>query len=163
MLQDVKTTTTGLMILIKQKIVQIREGVKKFLIAFIVYKPSPDLNLIVPSIYRDSRDRRTNLHWVQDLPWSFNIGSIWFKKKIYKCPFSILMEKLPCSAKRNKNDCNGGKWQSGISKSLEEYVQHHVCFGNVKSSLHENVIISGCACVDNACILYLSCGIPYLV
>ena len=26
-----------------------------------------------------------------------------------------------------KNDRNGGIWQSGISKSLAEYVQHHVC------------------------------------
>ena len=31
-----------------------------------------------------------------------------------------------------------------------EYVQLRVCFVNVQSSLHENVIISVCACMDNA-------------
>ena len=41
-----------------------------------------------------------------------------------------------------KNDRNGGIWQSGILKSLEEYVQRHVCFVNVQSSLHENVVFS---------------------
>ena len=35
-----------------------------------------------------------------------------------------------------KNDRNGGIWQSGISKSLAEYVQRHVCFVNVQLSLH---------------------------
>ena len=33
-----------------------------------------------------------------------------------------------------KNDRNGGIWQSGISKSLAEYVQRRVCFVNVQSS-----------------------------
>ena len=47
-----------------------------------------------------------------------------------------------------KND--GGIWQSGISKSLAGYVQHRVCFVNVESSLHENVVFSVCACVGNA-------------
>ena len=41
-----------------------------------------------------------------------------------------------------KNDRNGGIWQSGISKSLAEYVQRPVWFDNVQSSLHENVVFS---------------------
>ena len=49
-----------------------------------------------------------------------------------------------------KNDRNGGIWQSGISKSLTEYVQRPVCFVNVLSSLHENVVFSVCARMDNA-------------
>ena len=44
-----------------------------------------------------------------------------------------------------KNDRNGGIWKSGISKSLAEYVQRRVCFVNVQSSLHENVVFSVCA------------------
>ena len=50
----------------------------------------------------------------------------------------------------SKNDHNGGKWQSGISKSLAEYVQHHVCFANVLSSLHKNVVFSVCVHMRNA-------------
>ena len=50
----------------------------------------------------------------------------------------------------NKNYRNGGVWQSGISKSLAEYVQRPVCFVNVQSSLHENVVFSVCALMDNA-------------
>ena len=49
-----------------------------------------------------------------------------------------------------KNDRNGGKWQSGISKSLEEYVQRRVCFVNVQLSLHENVVFSVCSRMGNA-------------
>ena len=49
-----------------------------------------------------------------------------------------------------KNDRNGGIWQSGISKSLGEYVLLPVCFVNVQSSLHENVIFSVCGRMDNA-------------
>ena len=49
-----------------------------------------------------------------------------------------------------KIDRNGGIWRSGISKSLAEYVQRHVCFVNVQSSLHENVIFTVCALMDNA-------------
>ena len=49
-----------------------------------------------------------------------------------------------------KNDRNGGVWQSGISKSLAEYIQGPVCFVNVQSSLHENVVFSVCALMDNA-------------
>ena len=49
-----------------------------------------------------------------------------------------------------KNDRNGGIWQSGISKSLAEYVQRPVCFVHVQSSLHENVVFSVCAFMDNA-------------
>ena len=41
-----------------------------------------------------------------------------------------------------KNDCNGGIWQSGIPRSLAEYVQRCVFFVNVQSSLHENVVFS---------------------
>ena len=48
-----------------------------------------------------------------------------------------------------KNDRNGGIWQSGISKSLAEYVQRPVCFVNVQSSLHENIVFSVCARMDN--------------
>ena len=40
-------------------------------------------------------------------------------------------------------------WQSGISKSLAEYVQRPVFFVNVQSSLHENVVFSVCARMDN--------------
>ncbi len=49
-----------------------------------------------------------------------------------------------------KNDRNGGIWQSGNSKSLAEYVQHCVCFVNIQSSLHENVVFSVCARMGNA-------------
>ena len=51
---------------------------------------------------------------------------------------------------QTKNDRNGGIWQSGISKSLEEYVQLRVCFVNVQSSLHENVVFSVYSRMDNA-------------
>ena len=51
---------------------------------------------------------------------------------------------------RKKHDRNGGIWQSGISKSLAEYVHRPVCFVNVHSSLHENVIFTVCALMDNA-------------
>ena len=37
-----------------------------------------------------------------------------------------------------------------IAKYLAEYVQCHVCFVNVQSSLHENVVFSVCARMDNA-------------
>ena len=50
----------------------------------------------------------------------------------------------------NKNDRNGGIWQSGISKSLAEYVQCPVCFVNGQSSLRENVVFSIRVRVDNA-------------
>ena len=43
---------------------------------------------------------------------------------------------------KDKNDPNGGIWQSGISKSLAEYVQCPVSFVNVQLSLHENVVFS---------------------
>ena len=49
-----------------------------------------------------------------------------------------------------KNDRNGSKWQSGISKSLAEYFQRPVCFINVQTSLHENIVFSFCALMDNA-------------
>ena len=48
-------------------------------------------------------------------------------------------------------------------KNKVEYVQRLVCFVNVQSSLHKNVIISVCAGLDNERILYLSCGIPFPV
>ena len=51
---------------------------------------------------------------------------------------------------KRKNDRNGGIWQSGISKFLTENVQRPVCFVNVQSSLHENVVFSVCAHMDNA-------------
>ena len=41
-------------------------------------------------------------------------------------------------------------WQSGISKSLAEYVKCCLCFVNVQSSLHDNVVFSVCALMDNA-------------
>ena len=34
-----------------------------------------------------------------------------------------------------------------------EYVQRRVCFVNVQSSLHENVVFSVCALMDNAAII----------
>ena len=49
-----------------------------------------------------------------------------------------------------KNDRNGGIWQSGILKSLAEYVQHRVCLVIVQLSLHDNVIFSVCTLMDNA-------------
>ena len=55
----------------------------------------------------------------------------------------------------NKDDRNGGIWQSGISKSLVEYVQRPVCFVNVQSSLHENVVFSVCVRMDNAAYIIL--------
>ena len=54
-----------------------------------------------------------------------------------------------------KNYCNGGVWQSRISKSLAEYVNLSVCFVNVQSSLHENVIFSVCARMDNAAYIII--------
>ena len=50
----------------------------------------------------------------------------------------------------NKNDLNGGIWQSRISKSLAEYVHRCVCFVNVQLSLPENVVFSGGARMGNA-------------
>ena len=41
-------------------------------------------------------------------------------------------------------------WQSGISKSLAEYVQHSMCLVIIQSSLHENVVFSVCAHMGNA-------------
>ena len=55
----------------------------------------------------------------------------------------------------NKNDRNGGIWQSGISKSLAEYVQRPVCFVNVQLSLHENVVFSVCVRMCNAAYVIL--------
>ena len=49
-----------------------------------------------------------------------------------------------------KNDRNGGVWQSRISKSLAECVQRHVCFVNEQLFMHENVVFSVCARMDNA-------------
>ena len=46
----------------------------------------------------------------------------------------------------------------GRVESLAEYVQPHLGFVNVQSSLHENVVFSVCAR-----IIYLSCGIPFPV
>ena len=58
-----------------------------------------------------------------------------------------------------KNDRNGCKWQSGISKSLEEYVQPPVFFVNVQSSFHENVVFSVCAQMCNAAyIIFIICS-----
>ena len=64
---------------------------------------------------------------------------------------------------QKKNDRNGGVWQSGISKSLAEYVQHRVCLVIVQSSLHENVVFSVCAHMDNAAYIIFICGIPFPV
>ena len=49
-----------------------------------------------------------------------------------------------------KNDRKGGLWQSEISKFRAEYVQRPVCCVNVQSSLHENVVFSVCARMENA-------------
>ena len=57
---------------------------------------------------------------------------------------------LPEHCTLGKNDRNSGIWQSGISKSRAEYVQPPVCLVNVQSSLHENVVFSVCAHMDNA-------------
>ena len=54
-----------------------------------------------------------------------------------------------CS-RTKKNDRNGGVCQSGISKSLAEYVQRHLCFFNVQLSLHENVVFSVYTRIGNA-------------
>ena len=59
-------------------------------------------------------------------------------------------DRFNLSQDTKKNDGNGGIWQSGISKFLAEYVQRPVCFVNVQSSLHENVVFSVCAHMDNA-------------
>ena len=45
--------------------------------------------------------------------------------------------------------------QTGISKSLAGYVQRLVCFVNVQSSLHENVVFSVCARMDNGRVYYI--------
>ena len=52
-----------------------------------------------------------------------------------------------------KNDRNDGIRQSGILKSLVEYVQRHVCFLNVQSSLHEKCRLF-CLCVHVQCRVY---------
>ena len=59
------------------------------------------------------------------------------------------MSGFPFLNGREKNDHNGGIWQSGISESLAEYAQRLVCFVNVQLSLHENVVFSVYACVGN--------------
>ena len=41
-------------------------------------------------------------------------------------------------------------WQSGILKSLVEYVQHRVCFVNIQFFLQENVVFFVCVFKDNA-------------
>ena len=64
----------------------------------------------------------------------------------------VFIKVRPPSTHKNKdiNDRNGGIWQSGISKSLAEYVQRPACFVNVQSSLHKNVVSSVCPRMDNA-------------
>ena len=45
-----------------------------------------------------------------------------------------------------------------------KYVQRPVCFVNLQSSLHENVVFSVCVRIGNATyILHSSCGIPFPV
>ena len=53
-----------------------------------------------------------------------------------------------------KNDRNGSIWQSGISKSLAEYVQRPVCFVKMSSFL----FVRACAMPRT---LYLSCGFHF--
>ena len=74
------------------------------------------------------------------------------------CQYRVLLGRIKTHHSLlivSKNDRNGGVWQSGISKSLAEYVQDPVCFVNVQSSLHENVVFSVCAHLDNAA--YIIC------
>ena len=87
------------------------------------------------------------------------------KSCVSQQPCQILLNKLfdLRSRSNRKNDRNGGIWQSGISKSLAEYVQRPVCFINVQSSLHENVVFSVCARMYNAAYFILSCGILFPV
>ena len=47
--------------------------------------------------------------------------------------------------------------------SKVEYVQRRVCFVNVKSALHENVVFLFVLAWAMLCISYLSCGIPFPV
>ena len=63
------------------------------------------------------------------------------------CVYTFRLSK---SYRIRKNYRNDGIWQSGISKSLAEYVKGCVCFINVQSSLHDNVVFSVCARMDNA-------------
>ena len=47
-------------------------------------------------------------------------------------------------------------WHRAQFFSLEEYVQRCVCFVNVQSSLHLNVVFSLCARMGNAaCIIFI--------
>ena len=55
--------------------------------------------------------------------------------------FQILAVLPALEVHINKNDRNGGIWQSGNSKSLAEHVQHCACLVIVQSSLHENVLL----------------------
>ena len=52
-------------------------------------------------------------------------------------------------------------WQSGISKSLAEYIQRLVCFVNVQSSLHKMLSLLFVLVWTMPRISYLSCGIPF--
>ena len=109
------------------------------------------------------------------------------KDKINNLSPSHLIGNYKCRSKLislfsdSKNDCNGGIWQSGISKSQVEYVQRHACFVNVQSSLFEKVIFSVCARMCNAAYVifimwnsisgldpwyhfrYISCGVAVTV
>ena len=65
-------------------------------------------------------------------------------------PFFDIVGRLKKVEISAKNDLNSGIWQRGILKSLAEYVQHRVCLVIVQSFLHENVIFSVCARMENA-------------
>ena len=84
-------------------------------------------------------------------PWKFSlpiISQFCNKKSVTNSTFKINgWEKI---RQQRKNERNSDIWQGGISKSLAEYVQRRVCFVNVQSSLHGNVVFSVCARMGNA-------------
>ena len=63
---------------------------------------------------------------------------------VFKCPTNIKTDK----PLENQPACPLLKFIKKYHKA--EYVQRRVCFVNVHSSLHENVIFFLCACMDNA-------------
>ena len=100
-------------------------------------------------IFKDKELTPTPNNTSNPIPWGGEPKSVRLKLSIELFQNNYY---LGCwlSSYHLKNDRNGGIWQSGISKSLVEYVQRPMCFVNVQSSLHDNVVFSVCARMDNA-------------
>ena len=60
------------------------------------------------------------------------------------------MEMKQCEAPIKKINVSKLVRQRSYWRRSGEYVQRRVCFVNIQSSLHENVVFSVCACMGNA-------------